>query len=172
MRLSAPKGDAVRPTADAVRESLFNLLGQNLQGKRFLDLFGGSGAVGLEAASRGASVVIVEKSPLALRCVEQNIQHCRLQEQVTAQRGDALAYLARSPQSFDVIFVDPPFDQTHYYGEVMEKVANSSVLATDGLLVLEHRSREPVAAASGFELHDQRAYGKNALSFFIRLQHT
>ena len=101
----------LRPTPDRVRETLFNWLGQWLDGKACLDLFAGSGALGFEAASRGASrVVMVENDPAALDLLESNRAMLRA-EQVEIVGGDALEYLQRAAERFDVVFLDPPFRQ-------------------------------------------------------------
>ncbi len=111
----------LRPTPDRVRETLFNWLGQWLDGKACLDLFAGSGALGFEAASRGASrVVMVEKDRLALELLEKNRALLRA-EQVEIVRGDALEYLARGGERFDVVFLDPPFRQ-NALPEVLERL--------------------------------------------------
>ena len=166
-RLMSPKGKSIRPTADAVRESLFNLLGQHLEGVRFLDLFGGSGSVGLEAASRGAQVTIVDNSPHAARCIEHNIAHCKLTEQVDFVTRHALAYLRRADKAFDVIFVDPPYESRSLYRDVMELVVAHCSLAPDGVLIAEHRLKETLTAPPGMELEQCRSYGKKSLSFFV-----
>ncbi|MBB5022324.1 16S rRNA (guanine(966)-N(2))-methyltransferase RsmD [Desulfurispira natronophila] len=166
-RLMSPKGNSIRPTADAVRESLFNLLGQHLEGVRFLDLFGGSGSVGLEAASRGAQVTIVDNSPQAASCIEHNITHCKLTEQVDFLPRHALAYLRRTNEIFDVIFIDPPYQSRNLYADVMELVVAHSSLSPDGVLIAEHPLREAPTAPPGMELEQCRSYGKKSLSFFV-----
>lgn len=106
-RLHAPAGAATRPTADRVREAVFSMLGP-LEGLRVLDLFAGSGALGIEAASRGAEpVIFVETDPRAVRAIRRNLHELRLDAEVV--RRDALAYLDRRPGPFDLVFVDPPY---------------------------------------------------------------
>jgi 16S rRNA (guanine966-N2)-methyltransferase len=107
-RLTFPAVAGLRPTPDRVRETVFNWLGQRLDGLTCLDLFSGSGALGLEAASRGArQVVLVEQSLAAVAALRANAE--RLGAPVEVVPGDALAFLARPPQRFDVVFVDPPY---------------------------------------------------------------
>ncbi len=108
--LKFPDSEGLRPTPDRVRETLFNWLGQTLDGLHCLDLFAGSGALGFEAASRGATrVVMVEKSPRVLAALQEN--HALLQKPPAVEivRGDALQYLVSTNAKFDLIFLDPPF---------------------------------------------------------------
>ena len=108
--LDFPGSDGLRPTPDRVRETLFNWLGQDLPGWTCLDLFAGSGALGFEAASRGAGrVVMIERERAALDALEKN-RAVLAANQVDILRADALAWLASSRETFDLIFVDPPFD--------------------------------------------------------------
>ncbi len=109
--LRVPARPGLRPTPDRVRETLFNWLGQTLDGLACLDLYAGSGALGFEAASRGARrVVMVEKDRIARAELERNGAALGA-DQVAIEGGDALAYLARGPERFDVVFLDPPFRQ-------------------------------------------------------------
>jgi len=108
--LRFPDGEGLRPTPDRVRETLFNWLGQDLDGWRCLDLFAGSGALGFEAASRGAaSVVMVEKMPRALAALRENHEVLHKPPAVEIVGGDALQYLVSAKTKFDLIFVDPPY---------------------------------------------------------------
>lgn len=107
-----PDGEGLRPTPDRVRETLFNWLGQDLSGQSCLDLFAGSGALGLEAASRGAArVVLVERSPRALKALRDNLAQLPAAAAVELVAGDALKFAAVCPAPFDVLFVDPPYHQ-------------------------------------------------------------
>jgi 16S rRNA (guanine(966)-N(2))-methyltransferase RsmD len=145
----------LRPTPDRVRETLFNWLGQDLDGWRCLDLYAGTGALGFEAASRGASrVVLVEREPKAV--VALNAAKARLHaDQVEVIQGDAAAWLRRTPERFDLVFVDPPFDSAEL-ARVLP--AARGVLAAGGALYVE--SGTPLlpdsplmAALPGLELH-------------------
>lgn len=108
--LRFPDSEGLRPTPDRVRETLFNWLGQELGGWHCLDLFAGSGALGFEAASRGAArVVMVEKTPRVLAALHENCELLHKPAAVEIVRGDALQYLAASTAKFDLIFVDPPY---------------------------------------------------------------
>lgn len=108
--LRFPDSEGLRPTPDRVRETLFNWLGQELDGWHCLDLFAGSGALGFEAASRGAArVVMLEKTPRVLAALHENHELLHKPAAVEIRRGDALQYLASAPAKFDLIFLDPPY---------------------------------------------------------------
>lgn len=161
-------GPGVRPTEGRVREALFSIWQGRLPGARVLDLFAGSGAVGIEAMSRGAaSVLFCEQSPVVLRVLEEN---AALVERGARQirRGAlprALRALAEHPdRRFDLVFADPPYGFADY-AELLETAA--VVLADGGELAVEHSSRVEVPAAAGaLRLTDARRYGESALSFF------
>lgn len=110
-RLQVPPGDGLRPTPERLRETLFNWLQADLAGARVLDLFAGSGALGLEAWSRGAvALTLVEQDPAHLRILRQNAAACGVPPQAV-QHADALAWLRGPVQSFDLVFLDPPYGQ-------------------------------------------------------------
>ena len=110
--LSFPDAEGLRPTPDRVRETLFNWLGQDLSGLACLDLFAGSGALGLEAASRGAGkVVLVERNPRVADALDSNIRLLQGAGRVELLRQDALKFASSSPRAFDVVFLDPPYRQ-------------------------------------------------------------
>lgn len=165
-RLTSPTWTGLRPTSDRLRETLFNVLGQTCQGASVLDAFAGTGAVGIEALSRGAAhVMFVDHDPRALALIRQNLDRCGVTDRYTIQRMD----LARSgpvfPTAFDLIFLDPPYERnpTDACG------ALASSLATDGLLVAEHARRMQVPDTIG-ALRRIRLVtaGDSALSLFRR----
>jgi 16S rRNA (guanine(966)-N(2))-methyltransferase RsmD len=163
-RIDAPRGLDTRPTADRVRESAFNLIGP-LDGAAVLDLFAGSGAMGLEALSRGAgSCVFVEASRDACRTIDANLTKLRFEAIVLCQ--DALRALAAETGTFDLVVCDPPYD----YAE-RERLAPhlARVLAADGLLVYETAAKlEP--AVRGLEPRTSRRYGAARLTLFVGAQ--
>ena len=110
--LRFPDSEGLRPTPDRVRETLFNWLGQELDGWHCLDLFAGSGALGFEAASRGAArVVMIEPAPKVLAALQENAKMLQNPPEVEIRRGDALQYLASTKLKFDLVFVDPPYNK-------------------------------------------------------------
>jgi 16S rRNA (guanine966-N2)-methyltransferase len=117
--ISLPDAEGLRPTPDRVRETLFNWLGQTLYGRTCLDLFAGSGALGFEAASRGAErVVMVERNPAVLRALQDNVKKLGCAN-VFVQGQDGLEFVSRDAQQYDVIFLDPPF-QSDYLPRLLE----------------------------------------------------
>jgi 16S rRNA (guanine(966)-N(2))-methyltransferase RsmD len=128
------EAEGLRPTPDRVRETLFNWLGQELHELTCLDLFAGSGALGFEAASRGAAqVVMVENNAAAHRALLENIKLLNA-AQIEAHRADALSFLASNQQKFDVIFLDPPFHQ-HWLEKILPQLAQH--LSADGIVYVE-----------------------------------
>jgi 16S rRNA (guanine966-N2)-methyltransferase len=161
-RIAAPKGLATRPTGDRVREAAFNLIGP-VDGARVLDLFAGSGALGLEALSRGAaSVTFVESDKGACRTISENLEKLEL----TGARvvcGDAVWTLRQDSRTYDLVLVDPPYEQ---WEELEPKLAEHlpRVLAPDGLLVVETGTR--VEPALPLALRTSRRYGSARLTLF------
>jgi 16S rRNA (guanine966-N2)-methyltransferase len=163
--LVAPRGNDVRPTSDRVRESIFNLVGP-LDGARVLDLFAGSGALGIEALSRGAArAVFVERDPDALRAIERNLDRLRLTG-ARIVRGDALWTISQEGSAgakYDLVLVDPPYGMLT---EIQPRLARHlpPLLAPDGLLVVETDARtEPELP---LPLRTSRKYGQTRVSVF------
>ena len=141
-RLRAPDGLSTRPTSDRLREALFNIISSDVPGSRFLDVCAGSGAVGLEALSRGAeSAVFVEQSRRALALLEENIEHCGVGSAARIMPKEAVAALkgmAAGDQEFDIVFLDPPYD-AGIYTQALRILGMSTLVAPEGLVVVEHR---------------------------------
>jgi 16S rRNA (guanine(966)-N(2))-methyltransferase RsmD len=168
--VAVPPG--ARPTEGRVREALFSIWGERLAGARFLDLFAGSGAVGIEAASRGArSVVCVEEDPRAVRTLRRNLAALGPavgEGRVAARRlplPRGLAQLAEAGEPpFDLIFADPPYAFTGY-PQLLERLA--PLLAAGGEAAVEHSARAPLPERAGaLARADERRYGETALSFY------
>jgi 16S rRNA (guanine966-N2)-methyltransferase len=164
-----PAGSRIRPTADRVKESLFNIL-HSVEGSSFLDLFAGSGNVGLEALSRGARfAAFVEKDRRLVRTLEENLLQLGFAARAEVIPADAergLGRLVQRGNRFDIIFTDPPYDQ----GLVLETLAwpdMKKALAENGIIVLQHSAREKPEGlqAQPWVLADQRRYGDTLLSF-------
>ena len=160
-RSKLPVADAagLRPTADRVRETLFNWLGADLSGWRCLDAFAGSGALGFEAASRGADdVVLLERDRRLAGSLQQTAQRLKAQN-VRVECGDALAWMAReAPGRFEVVFIDPPFDSA-LAGPAIAAAAR--IVVPDGYLYVElpHSLSDAEVAAPGLRLHRQGRAG-------------
>lgn len=166
-RLRVPRSD-VRPTADRVRESLFARLG-DLAGKRVLDLFAGSGALGFEALSRGAShVTFVDHSNAALEVVRANASALGVAEQVTLRRGEALAVVRRlaDETAFDVAFLDPPYAEA-VLPRALAALAAARLLASGALVVAESDRRHPPGPIEGLAAIDERRYGDTLITWYV-----
>lgn len=138
--LKTLKGNTTRPTQDRIKETLFNMLQPDIPGCRFLDLFAGSGAIGIEALSRGAhSAYFIEKNPEAVSVIRANLEFTKLQEDATIITKDvytAITQLSVSEPAFDIIFMDPPY-QMLYEKKVLELLQTSSLVNQDTLIIVE-----------------------------------
>lgn len=166
--LNFPSRSTQRPTTDFLREALFNVLGLQT-GQSFLDLFAGSGAVGLEALSRKArSVTFVEKSRVLIGVIKGNVSLCGYSEKCLILHNDiesALRGLCRKKCGFDVIFADPPYNQG-LIGETLKVLKEYPVLNEEGIIILQHSIREPLTILPDqWFVDDQRKYGENLLTF-------
>jgi 16S rRNA (guanine966-N2)-methyltransferase len=173
--LRAPRGQATRPTSDRVREALFGILGSAgaVAGARVLDLYSGTGALALEALSRGAAVaVLVESSREALAAVRANVASLGLEGCARVLPCDAREAARRLPllpaEPFDLVLADPPWAlvDTGEAQRVLAAVVAAGLLSSGGLLVLEHASRSAVPAIDGLEPAQTRRYGDTALTFY------
>jgi 16S rRNA (guanine966-N2)-methyltransferase len=159
-RLQAPRGTSVRPTSDRVREALFSILG-DIEGLRVLDLFAGSGALAIEALSRGAaSATLVENDRAALDAIRANLAPL---EGANAEivRADALAWLGGRRGPFDLVFADPPYSSAgKLAGALSQKLP--AALSPNALIVSESDKRDPLTLA--FPLEDERTYGHTRIA--------
>ncbi len=144
-RLQGPPGLAFRPTTGRVKEYIFNIIGTSILDARVLDIFAGTGSLGIEALSRGAEeVVFIEQSRMNLAILEKNISLCSLGSQSRIIRGnvfDELKRFGRSGEKFDFILADPPFRES-LHSEIARTVHETGVLSCDGWLIIEHESRD------------------------------
>ena len=169
-RLTVPAGRTVRPTPDRVREALFSILGDRIHDARVLDLFAGSGALGLEAMSRGAKeATFVERDREALKALTRNIEACRWgQGEVQVLRREVAPGLRslRGKEPFDWVFMDPPYGQG-LVAPTLDLLADYLLLATDGEIVVDHPSREEISDGKGWSVVDRRVYGETALAWVV-----
>jgi 16S rRNA (guanine966-N2)-methyltransferase len=156
--LAAPRGRGVRPTSDRVREALFSILGDAVSGARVLDLFAGSGALGIEALSRGAaSAVFIDSSSAAIEAVRRNLSALELDAEVRRERAESYLQRARvARRQYDLVFLDPPYRQASALGRDIS-VALAPVLAADARVVAESDRRAPLELE--LPLLTQRRYG-------------
>lgn len=163
-RLATPRSAAVRPTSSRVREAVFDILQRDVPDARVLDLFAGSGAMGIEALSRGAShATFVEHSPEALVAIRRNVEELGLQTRVRVMAGaaaSAIDRLAGERRAFDLAFADPPYADDP--SELLGRLTRGGLLAGGGALVLEVAFRRRLPIPEGFE-GDRRRYGDTEL---------
>lgn len=169
-RLKAPKGMDTRPTADRAKEALFNIIGTRVIDANFLDLFAGTGAIGIEALSRGAGrTVFVERSPKAVKVISENLELTRLidnTEILVLESDKAIDKLASRGEKFDIIFVDPPYRKGLERAS-LEKISQSTLLSTGGLVITESSKLDiPPEQVGRFLLKRQGKYGDTVLSFY------
>jgi 16S rRNA (guanine966-N2)-methyltransferase len=169
LHLDVPKGRDVRPTADRVREALFSSLGERVRGARVLDLFGGTGALAIEALSRGAaSAMIVELDRRTAEFIEANVARTGFADRAKLVRGDALKAISRlgsTGAKFDLAFLDPPYASDLAERALAALVANG-LLAEGGVAVMEHERRSAPPAIDGARVVAQKTYGDTALTTF------
>lgn len=168
--LLTPKGKQIRPTSDRVRESLFNVLGQWMDGLRVLDLYAGTGALALEALSRGAALaVLVDQDREAAKLCRENAEALRLSDRAEVLAmpvARAAALLERRAAPFELIFADPPY-ATRAAADVLDLVAHHRLLTPDGTLVVEHDRREGAPDLhQGLARVDQRRFGDTRVSLY------
>lgn len=160
--LSSFRGDAIRPTPDRVKESLFQILSPKIRGARVLDLFAGSGALGLECLSRGAAEVIFnDASRDSLAVLEKNLR--LMKESAKVYNLDFRTLLSRVSGRFDLIFCDPPYKES-YLKEILATVKERGLLSADGLVVYESEREEE--GAEGWLLADRRGYGRTNVTMW------
>lgn len=169
-RLLAPKSRAIRPTADRVREALFNVLGQSFGGTEVLDLFAGSGALALEALSRGAGhAVMVDSDRTAIRLCEANAASLGFSERVRVIRAPvarAVKLLQRQGALFDLVFADPPYS-ARAAADTLLQVDAARLCRAAGILCVEHDKREQSPELAGsFAKIDERRFGDTVVSIY------
>jgi len=167
-KLLEPAGDKIRPTTDMVKESVFNIIQFDIEGRRVLDLFAGTGQLGIEALSRGAAMcVFVDESPDAIRVINENIRRSGITEGASVVRGDAFSFLEHGGK-FDVIFLDPPYD-TKCLDRAIEKIIEFDILKDNGIIVCESKAeKELFAVPAPYRLKREYRYGKIKISLITK----
>ena len=167
--LSPIRGNSIRPTADRLRESIFDILSDRVQGTTVLDLFSGTGALGIEALSRGAAfAVFIDKYKSAILLIEKNICSCAFEKKTKIIQWNItknLRCIDSFRPAFDLVFMDPPYSQMTL-SRTLKNIHASNSLQKGALLVIEHSLLEPIDLELGqFSITDQRKYGKTLVSF-------
>jgi 16S rRNA (guanine966-N2)-methyltransferase len=169
--LKSPGKLKMRPTSDRLRETLFNVLGPTVEDSLFIDLFAGTGAVGIEAISRGARLAIfIELHTAAVQLIKKNLEALNAQTSAELMESDAirgLGKLAKRRMMADFIFVDPPYDNDSAYVRTLEYLDGSHLIAPRGIVIVEHRTGyEPPEILSRLELVRVLEQGDATLSFY------
>lgn len=172
-KLALIQGKDIRPTSDRVREAIFNILGPRVRDARVLDLFAGTGAMGLEALSRGAHHgIFVDAAPESCSIIQQNIGRCQMDEKSFLILHDLIRLPlphALKKSCFDLIFLDPPY-AGNYVRTILEKEFFVDLLAPDGIVVVEQSHRESLANEfKGLDIYRQKKYSKTIVSFIRKI---
>jgi len=170
LKLSTPDGLDTRPTTDRVKESVFNIIQAYLPADRVLDLFAGSGALGIEAISRRSSLcVFVEHNRKAFELIHQNIVSARFEENSELVFADSLTYLDSVSSPFDVIFLDPPYNKG-FLSPVLDKISQRGLINPDGIIVAETEKDGEVAEHPNYEVIRLAVYGKTVVTILKHKQ--
>ncbi len=169
-KLMTLEGLDTRPTTDRVKESLFNLLQYDFYNKQVLDLFAGSGALGLEAISRGAqSAIFVDMNKACIEIIRKNAEKTRFLEEVKLVQGECVSAIHRLERdSIDLIFMDPPYSKD-YVEPILQTIINDGILKIEGIVVIEHAKNDVWNLPVALELVKTRTYGITSLTIYRRV---
>lgn len=172
-KLKAPAGLHTRPITDMIKEALFNVWGPDIIDAAVLDLFAGSGSVGIEALSRGANkVVFVDNDQSAIRIIKENLDACGFETGFEVLRNDVfkvIENLNRHEQQFDYIYVDPPFSNEKIFNEVMTVLGTSNLLQEDGVLVIRTKKQKDLADRfDRLQKYRENTYGESTLHYYCK----
>ena len=170
-RLKEPKGRDIRPTTDKVKESLFNIIQFDIQGSRVLDMFAGTGQLGIEALSRGAEeAVFIDSSAAAAAIIRENVRLAGVEDRAKVLKGDCFTAI-RGAGTFDLVFLDPPYSRG-LLEQALEAINEFDILRENGIIICELPSGDPVPAAPvGCRSGREYRYGKIRLAVFTREAH-
>ncbi len=167
VQLKTPEGLQTRPTADRVKEALFSILQFDLPGTRVLDLFGGTGQLGIEALSRGAkSAVFVDASDKACNLIRENLKRCKMENDARVVRCDYMEYLSRCREPFDIVLLDPPYAEV-FLENSLKKLSEIDILQSGGIIVAERPAEKPLDLIfPGFQRSKDYKYGKTLITLY------
>lgn len=170
-RLKELQGMDTRPTTDKVKESLFNIIQFEIEGRKVLDLFGGTGQLGIEALSRGAEhCTFVEQRRDAVALIRENVKYCDLQDHARIVQGESLSFLTTCREKFDLIFLDPPY-QTDLLDRSLELITKFDILNEHGIIICESASDRAIPALQApYQQGRDYRYGKIKLTICRRAQ--
>jgi len=169
-KLKTVKGITTRPTSDRVKESLFNIITPFIMDSEVLDLFAGTGSLGIEALSRGARLaVLVDKSRECCDIIKENLVHTKLQEKCTVYNADFVDIVARMAgegRKFDIILLDPPYNK-NFIQEMLKILMKNDIIRNNGILIAEHRIDDTLPESEGMlKIADKRVFGDTVLSIY------
>lgn len=173
-KLKAPPGQNTRPITDMIKEALFNVIGPKVIDSSFLDLFAGSGSVGIEAISRGAKqVIFIDSSYEAIKVIKYNLEHCGLYEKAQVYKNDvfkALDILKKRNLIFDIIYVDPPFTNPKIFDQVMLSLdSKHTLLAPNGVIIIRtQRNKSLPDHYDNLVKNKLSTYGESVLHYYLR----
>ncbi|QJW44378.1 16S rRNA (guanine(966)-N(2))-methyltransferase RsmD [bacterium BFN5] len=170
-KLKAPRGLDTRPTTDRVKESIFNILGNAVYEAMVLDLFAGTGSLGLEALSRGAQrAVFVDQNTSSIHVIKENVDHTKMSDKAEILKSDVLKTIEKFTKTkdlFDIVFCDPPYNKG-YINKVLQLIDQGAIVAEQAILVLEHSRHEQLANQwDNLVLKRSERYGETIVSFLI-----
>jgi 16S rRNA (guanine(966)-N(2))-methyltransferase RsmD len=167
-KLKEPEGHAIRPTTDMVKEAIFNIIQFDIEGRLILDLFAGTGQLGIEALSRGAaSAVFVDESIDAVRLIRDNIKHMGFEDKATVAKGEAIAF-TKTGGKFDVIFLDPPYN-TGLLEKALQNIIEFDMLKENGIIICETNvERQMPDARFPYKKGREYKYGKIKITLYSK----
>jgi len=170
VQLKTPDGLKTRPTADRVKEAMFSVIQFDIPGASVLDLFGGTGQLGIEALSRGAGkAVFVDAGEDACRLIKENLKRSKLENKGTVLKSDYMDYLSRCKDRFDIIFLDPPYAEV-FLENSLNKLSQIDILQTGGIIVTERSIDKNLAWENeGFSRSKDYKYGKTLVTIFRKI---
>ena len=170
VQLKTPEGMVTRPTTDRVKEAMFSIIHFDIPGAHVLDLFGGTGQLGIEALSRGAkSAVFVDAGEPACRLIRENLKRTRLEAQARVVRSDYLAYLERTKEQFDIILLDPPYAEV-FLESAIKKITEIDILRQNGIIVAERPlGKELPWEFPGYDRSKDYKYGNTLLTIYRKV---
>ena len=172
-RLKTPGGQLTRPTSDRVKEAIFSVIQFEVEGSRVLDLFAGSGQMGIESLSRGAvSAVFVDGRREACKLVQDNLKTTKLERNAQVVQSDYLSYLERCRQTFDIIFLDPPYAE-EFLENSLKKISEIDILSSRGIIICERPADKLLDfEIPGLQRGKDYRYGKTWVTMFRKLDET
>ena len=167
VQLKTPEGMQTRPTADRVKEAMFSILQFDLPGTRVLDLFGGTGQLGIEAMSRGAkSAVFVDAGEKACALIKENLKRCKMENDAKVVRSDYMQYLERCRETFDIVLLDPPYAEV-FLENALKKLSEIDILESGAIIVAERPAEKELSLEiPGFTRSKDYKYGKTLLALY------